>query len=262
MEEKMSEEVSDFLKRVAIGAGALAVSERKKLSSDDIASKATAKDIVTVADKRVEEYIVGEIRKAFPDHGVWGEETGVSAPDAVYRWVIDPIDGTSSFAHDQRYYSVSIALQKNGETIAGAVYAPRLDELFFADATGAYLNGEPIAASKRSKLIECILATGFACIRANAVKNNLEYLPRILPKLRDIRRCGSAALDLCYVGCGRYDGFWELDLQLYDVAAGAFIARQTGCVISDLDGGDHVPENGTVAINRYIRDEFFEAMHG
>jgi len=254
--------IPDFLKRIAAEAGALAVSERKKLCDADIAAKATAKDIVTVADRRVEEFIIGEIRKAFPGHGILGEETGVSAPGAVYRWVIDPIDGTSSFAHDQRYYSVSIALQENGETIAGAVYAPRLDELFFADATGAYLNGEPIAASRRSKLIECILATGFACIRANAEKNNLTYLPRILPKIRDIRRCGSAALDLCYVACGRYDGFWELDLQLYDIAAGAFIARQAGCLVSDLDGGGNFPENGTVAANRFIRDELLATLRG
>jgi len=254
--------IPDFLKRIVAEAGALAVSERKKLCDGDIAAKATAKDIVTVADRRVEEYIIGEIRKAFPGHGILGEETGVSAPGAVFRWVIDPIDGTSSFAHDQRYYSVSIALQENGETIAGAVYAPRLDELFFADATGAYLNGERIAGSTRSKLIECILATGFACIRANAVKNNLEYLPRILPKIRDIRRCGSAALDLCYVACGRYDGFWELDLQLYDIAAGAFIARQAGCVVSDLDGGGNFPEKGTVAANRFIRDELLTTLRG
>lgn len=254
--------ISDFLKRIATEAGALTISERKKLCDSDIAAKATAKDIVTVADKRVEQYIVGEIRKAFPDHGIWGEETGVTAPDAVFRWVIDPIDGTSSFAHDQRYYSVSIALQENGETVAGAVYAPKLDELFYADATGAFLNGEPIAASKRAKLIECILATGFACIRANAEKNNLAYLPRILPNIRDIRRCGSAALDLCYVACGRYDGFWELNLQVYDIAAGAFIARRAGCVVSDLDGGDAFPENGTVVTNRFIYDEFLRIIRG
>ena len=258
----MNTEITDFLKRVATEAGALAVARYGGLRDGDIAAKETAKDIVTVADKRVEEFIVGEIRKKFPGHGIWGEETGVTSPGAACRWVIDPIDGTSSFAHGQRYYSVSIALQEDGETVAGAVFAPRLDELFLADATGATLNGEPIAASKRSKLIECILATGFACIRANAEPNNLAYLPRILPKIRDIRRCGSAALDLCYTACGRYDGFWELHLQQYDIAAGAFIARQAGCLVSDLDGGGNFPENGTVAVNRFIRDEFFEVIRG
>jgi myo-inositol-1(or 4)-monophosphatase len=251
-----------FIKDVATEAGKMTVSERKRLSDKDISSKETAKDIVTVADKRVEEFIVKKIKEKFPDHGIFGEETGKTNLDAVYRWVIDPIDGTTSFVHDLQYYSVSIALQKNGETIAGAVCAPKLDELFYADETGAYLNGEVIKVSERQRLIECVLGTGFACVRANAEKNNFEYFSRVLPGIRGIRRCGSAALDLCYVACGRFDGFWELHLQLYDVAAGAFIAKQAGGIISDIDGGSQIPENGIIATNKFIYKDLFDKLHG
>ena len=255
-------EFIDFIKEIALEAGKMTVEERRKLSDSDITAKETAKDIVTVADKRVEAYIVREIEKTFPDHGIFGEESGKSRPDADYCWVIDPIDGTTSFVHNLQYYSVSIALQKNGRTIAGAVCAPLLHELFWADEKGAFLNGEPIKVSTRAPLVECVLGTGFACVRANLEKNNLEYFARVIPQIRGIRRCGSAAIDLCYVACGRFDGFWELNLQPYDMAAGAFIAVMAGAELTDIDGGDKVPENGIVVTNKLIHKQLLKEIHG
>ncbi|MDD5728532.1 MAG: inositol monophosphatase family protein [Victivallales bacterium] len=251
-----------FIKNIALEAGKMTVTARRELAENDIAFKETDKDIVTVADKKVEEYIVGEIKRAFPEHGILGEETGKTNIGAPYCWIIDPIDGTTSFVHNLQYYSVSIALQKDGKTIAGAVCAPLLGELFHADETGAFLNDQPIKVSTRSRLVECVLGTGFSCIRANASKNNLEYFARILPEIRGIRRCGSAALDLCYVACGRFDGFWELRLQVYDIAAGAFIAGQAGGMISDLDGKDKFPENGIIAANKFIYSDLLKKLTG
>jgi myo-inositol-1(or 4)-monophosphatase len=256
-------EFIDFIKETALKAGEMTIEERKKLSDSDITAKESAKDIVTIADKRVEAYIIGKIQKTYPDHGIFGEESGKSNPDAVYCWVIDPIDGTTSFVHNLQYYSVSIALQKNGRTIAGAVCAPLLNELFWADKErGAFLNGEPIKVSRRNRLIECLLATGFACVRANLEKNNLEYFARVIPKVRGIRRCGSAAIDLCYVACGRFDGFWELNLQPYDMAAGAFIAVMAGAEMTDIDGGGKVPGNGIVVTNKLIHKQLLKEIHG
>ncbi|MDD5699063.1 MAG: inositol monophosphatase family protein [Victivallaceae bacterium] len=259
----MTTDFSSFIKKIALAAGRMTLAERKRLSERDIAVKATVKDIVTAADRRVEEYLVGEILNSFPHHGIFGEETGETNPGAAYCWVIDPIDGTTSFVHNLYYYSVSIALQQSGRTIAAGVYAPVLDELFLSDEKhGATLNGEAITVSGRTKLIDCVLATGFACVRADLSENNLKYFARVIPEIRDVRRFGSAALDLCYVACGRLDGFWELNLQPYDMAAGAFIAETAGGRMTDLDGGGKVPGNGTVVTNRLIHAQLLHILHG
>ena len=213
------------------------------------------KDIVTVTDKKVEELIIKKIDRHYPTHDILGEETGrsqarISDNNEKYLWIIDPIDGTTSFFHGQPFYSISIALKKEDQTILGGVYAPALDQLFFAEkGGGAFLNGESIQVSRCEKLIDSVMATGFACLRAGLTKNNLTHFNRIVPLLRDIRRFGSAALDLCYVACGKVDGFWEMELNLYDIAAGALIAEEAGAIVSDFSGGNLYPEQGIVAAN-------------
>ncbi|CCK81066.1 inositol monophosphatase family protein [Desulfobacula toluolica] len=247
-----------FLKDLIKQAGAICIKEQSLLKPADVKFK-NKKDLVTITDKRVEDFIVKKIRTKYPSHDVLGEETGKTNFSSDYLWIIDPIDGTTSFFHQQPFYSVSIALQYKGQTICGAVYAPRLDELFYADKDkGAFLNDCPINVSKTDRLINCVMATGFACLRANLKKNNLEYFNKIVPRLRDIRRYGSAAIDLCYVACGRLDGFWEMNLNIYDIAAGVFIVEQAGGKICDFKGELNFPEQGIVATNKYIQNNLLE----
>lgn len=228
--------MKDFLKKIILEAGRIARDYQQQPASLQINKKAE-KDLVTQADKAVEDYLVGQIKNAYPEHSLIGEETG-QHEGSDWRWIIDPIDGTSSFAHGQWYYSVSIALEHQGELELAAVYAPAFNELFEAQkGCGATLNGEPIQVSQRSDLIDCILGTGFACLRSNLKHNNLPYFNHIMPHIRSVRRCGSSALDLCYVACGRLDGYWELNLNIYDVAGGMLILSEAGGITSDFNNG-------------------------
>ncbi len=247
-----------FLKDLIKQAGTICKKEQKLLKLSDVDFK-NKKDLVTITDKKVEDFIIKTIQKKYPSHNIFGEETGRTHFSSDYLWIIDPIDGTTSFFHQQPFYSISIAVQYLGQTICGAVYAPNLDELFYADKdNGAFLNGQAIGVSKADKLINCVMATGFACLRADLPINNLTYFNKIVPKLRDIRRYGSAALDLCYVACGRLDGFWEMNLNLYDIAAGAFIAEQAGGKICDFKGDTNFPEQGIIAANISLQKKLLE----
>lgn len=244
----------EFIKTVALEAGRICMLEYANMQDTDIEFK-NDKDLVTVVDRKVEEFLVGKISERFPGHDILGEETGRKNLDSDHCWVIDPIDGTTSFVHGQPYYSTSIAVQCKNETICGVVHSPRLGELFWAEkGKGAFLNGLPIAVSRRNTLVSSVLATGFACLRAGKEHNNLRYLNAILPRIRDLRRCGSAAIDLCYVAAGRYEGFWELDLQPYDYAAGELIAREAGAIVTDFGGGSDYSGNGIVATNGLITE--------
>ncbi len=225
-----------FLKHIITQAGAISLEYRARLSTVSFSRKATAKDLVTEADVAVEKYLIEQIRSRCPEHGVCGEESGDHAGNDC-RWVIDPIDGTTSFVHNLPFYSISIALQQNEQTILAAVYAPVLDELFFAEkGGGATLNDAPIRVSDRNVLSDCVLATGFACLRANLPRHNLPLINAVAPHLRGMRMLGSAAMDLCWVACGRLDGSWELNLNLYDIAAGMLIVTEAGGTVTDFSG--------------------------
>ncbi len=217
------------------------------------------KDIVSEADMAVEKLIADGIRERFPSDGIWGEEGGRNGASSDFLWIVDPIDGTTSFVHGQPFYSVSIGLQYRGETIAGVVNAPALGEIFSAEkSSGASLNGKRISVSRRSRLIESVLSTGFACVRAGMERNNLENFCRILPKIRGVRRFGSAAIDLSYVACGRLEGFWEMNLKQYDICAGVLILEEAGGKVSDFDGGARFPEHGLAASNGLIHREMLD----
>lgn len=246
-----------FMQELAEKAGALAMEFFNGIRPNEVYSKATAKDLVSTADGQVEALLTRMIRERFPDHGVFGEESGKNNDDAEYRWVIDPIDGTQSFVKQHVYFSISIALQRNKETIAGAVYAPALKQFFFAElGKGASLNGNPIHAAGCSALEESACVTGFGYLRGNTAYDGLPMFCEIVPQLRDIKRCGSAALDLCNVAKGTFDAFWEYSLQLYDIAAGVLIAREAGAEICDFSGGDKFPENGILVANPVLLQEF------
>ena len=244
----------EFLEKLSRDAGEMTLEYRKRLDSLDVTFK-SEKDLVTEADQAVEEFIVGEIHKRFPTHGIFGEETGETAGDG-HRWIIDPIDGTGSYLHGQPIYSVSIALEKDGEMILGAVNAPVLGELFVGvRGEGAFLNGDPIRVSPRTRLIESMLATGFACMRRKELHNNMQYFSALMPEIRDVRRMGSAAVDLCFVACGRVEGFWELNLNLYDIAAGALILEEAGGRVTDYHGEQSRLPKQILASNGILHDD-------
>lgn len=242
----------DFLKDLITQAGQICKKEQSNVSPKDIEFK-SKKDLVTITDKRVEDFLVKTIQSACPSHDIFGEETGKTDQNSDYLWIIDPIDGTTSFLHQQPYYSISIALQHKSQIRMAAVYAPAFDELYVAtEEAGSFLNDVPIHVSKTMQLVDSVMATGFACLRSDIKPNNLPLFNKIVPQLRDIRRYGSAALDLCYVACGRIDGFWEFNLNPYDIAAGAFIVQQAGGKVTDFKGSDNFPDNGIIATNTHL----------
>ena len=196
-------------------------------------------NLVTQFDLASEKLIVGEIKKKFPEHDLLAEEGSSVERKRPFRWVIDPLDGTTNFAHGFPIFCVSIALQYNGATVLGVIYDPLRDEIFFAEhKRGATLNGSKISVTKEKDLTKALCVTGFPYDMHTSARDNLANFRRVIKISRDVRRIGSAALDLCYVACGRFDVFWELKLLPWDVAAGALIAHEAGASVSDFSGGE------------------------
>lgn len=194
-------------------------------------------DLVTEADHRSESYLISEIRRRFPEHRIFSEESGELLGQDQHVWFIDPLDGTVNYAHHVPVFAVSIAYQQDGALWLGAVYDPMRDEMFGAQhGEGARLNSKPIRVSSTSQLDRSLLATGFAYDIRTHPEKNLDHFARFSVRCQGIRRFGSAAIDLCYVAAGRYDGFWELRLNDWDVAAGALIAEEAGAYITDIHG--------------------------
>ncbi len=201
----------------------------------DAATKQNAFDVVTIADKQSEAFIKNYISTNFPDHGIIAEESGSEHSEREWRWVIDPLDGTTNFNNGLPVFSVSIALEHHGEAVVGVVYAPYLHELFHAvKGFGAFMNGKPIRCSSNSELETAVVATGMPYDRNSHPDNNLKEIERVVFKVRGTRRMGSAAIDLSYVGAGFYDAYWELNLNRWDVAAGTLIAREAGAVVERI----------------------------
>jgi len=253
----------EFIKQLAKQAGALALADGTRLQSANIHTKTTARDLVTDTDRKVEEFIITELKKRFPEFGVYGEESGKEHSEREYCFVIDPIDGTTSFIHGLPNWCVSIGLARRGTPVAGAVYQPRTGDLYYAEeGKGSFLNGMRIRGSERTDLGDCVLSTGFACLRARwQEETNLKFVARIAPDISDIRKYGSAALDCCFTACGAVDGFWELSLQPYDIAAGTIIVREAGGVVTDLYGGDDFPERGFMCTNGKIHEKLLEYFY-
>ncbi len=194
-------------------------------------------DLVTEADKRSEALIVERLRSHFPKHAIVGEEGGGQKTDSDYCWYVDPLDGTTNFAHGFPVFCVTLALAYRDETIAGVVYDPTRDELFTAErGEGAYLNHKRLHVSKTAKLSESLLATGFPPFASNQHDLNLNYYFRFTQLTHGIRRAGSAALDLCSVAAGRFEGFWELKLNPWDKAAGSLLVTEAGGRVTNLTG--------------------------
>jgi myo-inositol-1(or 4)-monophosphatase len=228
-------------------------------------------DLVTAADRASETLIRERIRQQFPSHDVLGEEQGLNDQGSDYRWYVDPLDGTTNFAHGYPVFCVSMALehrgQDHGRRIVGVVYDPTRDELFTAElGKGANLNGTPIQVSKAAQLKECLVATGFPSHKRH--KNpNIHFYHQITLRTHGVRRAGSAALDLCNVASGRFDGFWEFNLNAWDTAAGVLIVEEAGGKVSRFDGSAfELDSRETLASNGLVHDallrEFKEIFAG
>jgi myo-inositol-1(or 4)-monophosphatase len=222
-------------------------------------------DLVTAADKESEAYLVTSILEAFPEDSVLAEEDGEHGGGrSGYLWIIDPLDGTTNFVHSHPQFSVSIALTRAGEGVFGAVNAPVRGELFLATkGHGATLNGKRIEVSDKGAMSESLIASGFAYDRRERMDLLLSRLAKILHAARGFRREGAAAQDLCSVAAGRLDGYWEDNLNAWDVAAGAVILEEAGGKLSGFDGGPHdVFARNTVATNGRIHAELLATLFG
>ena len=197
-------------------------------------------NIVTDVDVTAEEMILEKIHSAFPGHSIVSEESGLHDKGSPYRWIIDPLDGTTNYTRSFPFFCVSIALEYEGVMALGVIYDPLRDELFCAErGGGARLNKKRIVVSKTKTLAKSFLATGFAYGIREVQDDNIQHFKDFLMRVMAIRRAGSAALDLAYVACGRFDGFWELDLHPWDVAAGYLIVREAGGRITRFDGSKY-----------------------
>ena len=205
--------------------------------SDEIFYKG-AVDLVTPFDTMAQKTIFDHISSFFPDHDYLAEEGLSQDKGADMRWIIDPLDGTTNYAHHYPVFTVSIALERKSEVVLGIVYDPIREEMFSAlKGEGAFLNGKKISVSDIGELDKSLLATGFPYDVRASQENNITHFNNFVIRAQGIRRCGSAAMDLCYVACGRYDGFWELKLKPWDMAAGALIVQEAGGEVSDFRGG-------------------------
>ena len=252
----------EFAKNLAVNAGTLALSERRNMDAANIHRKSNVRDLVTDTDRHVENFIVNAIKNRFPDHDIYGEETGSDRHGSDYCWIIDPIDGTSSFVHNSFNWCVSIALFYKGKPEIGVVYAPMMGDLYYASrGNGAFCNGVKINVSAISEMCDAIVGVGLFCLRAGwKEENNLKFISRIAPELCDLRKNGSAALDMCFVARGLQEGFWELSLETYDFAAAWLILTEAGGVLTDLYGGENFPQHGIICSNGVLHDKLLSCF--
>ncbi len=233
-------ELSELARSIA-GEAADLVRAAVDMPREDVSTKSSATDFVTEVDRACEELIVKLIRAARPDDGLLGEEGASSEGTSGLRWVIDPIDGTTNFVHRHPGFAVSIAVEREGASIAGVVCDVMRDETFSATlGGGATLNGNPIQVASANELATSLIATGFA-FDPDRRREQAELLTRVLPRVGDIRRMGAASVDLCSVACGRIDGYYERGLNRWDYAAGELIATEAGAITGAIEGGVSVP---------------------
>ncbi len=230
------------------------------LGSDlETREKGTRGDLVTAADRASETAIVTRLRAEFPASSILGEEGTSVAGTSGERWILDPLDGTTNFAHGYPLFCVSIGFERDGEMICGVIYAPALNELYVAErGAGARCNDRSLAVSRTERVAEALVCTGF---KPALYERNGENFAKLSRVAQGVRRDGSAALDLAFVAAGRFDAFWELDLHPWDVAAGMLIVREAGGRLTALDGSPFSLERGsTLASNARIHDEMIAAL--
>lgn len=247
----LSKEVGAFIRQEAL-IFQLAHVEQKGLN-----------DLVSYVDKEAEKKLVAQLAKILPEAGFIVEEGTLDTKGEVFDWIVDPLDGTTNFIHGLPVFAVSIGLVKNGEPVLGVVYEINKDECFYAMEGGkAYLNGKEISVSTASTLGESLIATGFPFREFENVDQYLKVLKIFMEKTHGVRRLGSAAVDLVYVACGRYQGFFESNLKPWDVAAGVIIIKQAGGTVTDYSGGnDYIFGKGMIAANQ-VHPEILKVVRG
>jgi len=243
-------------------AGLFISEEREKFNIEDVIVKGKA-DFVSYVDKQAEKLIVDGLRDLLPGSGFIAEEGTATSSDEKYKWIIDPLDGTTNFIHGLPPFAVSIGLMEDKELILGVVYEVTQDECFYAwKGSKAYLNGEEIKVSTAAATSDALIATGFPYSAFEKLENYVESMRYFMVHSHGLRRLGSAATDLCYVAAGRFEAFYEHGLKPWDVAAGTIILRQAGGKVADFNGGDKFLFNGEmVAANGAYFDEFYDIVH-
>lgn len=246
----------------AVMAGAAEI-KRFFNQSFTISNKEGRNNLVTEADHASEKAIIDTIRKTYPDHFILTEESGELPQDSEYKWIVDPIDGTINFAHGIPINCVSIGIEKNGEIIMGMVYNPHMNELFFAEkGKGATLNGQPIRVSKETDAMKSCLVTGFPYIYLKMKNGPLQVFERLINEGVPVRRLGSAAIDLCWVATGRFDGFYEHKLEAWDSAAGYLIVEEAGGKVTDFNGEKFsVYQHRILATNGLIHEQMLAIIN-
>jgi len=250
---------AELLENITREAGSIALAYFDDLKNLEI-SKKSSRDLVTEADVAVEAFLKERLNQAYPQFGFWGEESG-KTDNQNNRWIVDPIDGTHSFTKGQYFWSICVALELDRKLVFGAVYVPAVDDYYSAQlGQGAFKNSRPISVSSEDQLESSMIATGFACLRNHLEENNLERFCRIAKKTTGQRRFGSAAMDICMVADGQVDAFWEQELNLYDVAAGALVAREAGATVTDFKGNEGVFPKQILVTNGKLLDQILPLM--
>jgi myo-inositol-1(or 4)-monophosphatase len=248
-------------KEAAEVGGAILFKGFRQLKKDQIRMKGVG-DYVTELDHRSEEAIIRRIKQTFPMHVIHAEESGISAGESRYRWFIDPLDGTTNYVHGLPVFCVSIAAAVDGEVIVGVVLDPTHREMFWAmKGKGAFLNGSQIQVSQKKTLGESFLASGFPWRSRQYLNLYLDSFRELFEGSAGVRRMGSAAIDLAYTACGRFDGFWEMKLKPWDIAAGILIVREAGGSVSDFTGGQRFMDTGNLIVaNPFIFPEMLKVV--
>ncbi len=243
-------------KKAALAAGEIIMQHFRKVPPEAIRSK-QKNDFLSFVDEQSEQAIISTIRNAFPDHAFLAEESGASQNSDAHLWIIDPLDGTTNYITGLPVFAVSIALQFKGELILGVIYDPLHEEMFWAEkGKGAFLNDQPIHVTQKARLDQSLIATGFPFKAKHFLDTYLAAFKDVFQSSVGMRRMGAAAIDLAYVAAGRFDGFWEIGLSPWDIAAGAILIREAGGRISDFwDNDDFLHKHYTLASNGRIHRE-------
>lgn len=249
------EQLSNKVIQLSQDIGNWMVAERQKFSQDNVETKAF-NNLVSYVDKQAEDRFVKGLTDLIPDSGILGEEGSSIESNNGFIWVIDPLDGTTNFVHGIPVYCTSVALQYKSKTVLGVVYEPNRKECFYAwENSSAYCNAKTIQVSQNETLSKSLLATGFPYDNFSRKENFMNILKDLLSETRGIRRLGAAALDLCYVAAGRFEGYYEYALQPWDVAAGAFIVQQAGGKVTDFkNGSSYGSGHEIIATNKLIHE--------
>lgn len=251
----------NIAKEACLIAGKILLENLGKLNPSQIETK-SKNNYVTYADKLSEETIIKIIKSAYPDHAIIAEESGDDHKNSDYKWFIDPLDGTTNYIHGVPFFCISIALEYKGEIIIGVIYDPVRNEMFYAEkGKGAFLNSERIYVSKKNDISASVITVGFPYKSYHNIEHYINTLTKIAGRCSNIRKVGSSAIDLAYVAAGRFDGYWELDLAPWDIAAGIILIQEAGGIVTDTEGDNKFMKTGnTVASNKKIHSQLLQIL--